>query len=577
MQNPYKLFHGALAHRHLLIGLDSEASGDERPGLFPMINVGLVYCNRCAPHGPAQHVLTEVSRRVHGFLLGPLRWFTKHGRTTVGERLLWEQDLFKDAIEHVAFRRPEHESRHALANTDQTAAARRHPAARGYRWSVEQLLLAPGLPPQPSPWLRLLSDGESRGESVGAGARDESLSGLPLWIFSPWNVPPHGAACAGQWALRPSPVMVGHLVGCTSKLLVMRQLGWWHYDASATDDDHRPRAAVTAATAAAATAAAAAATTRSALLPGVQQAAPPTSAAVARALPSSTASAASGLASGLALRLAFPLSTRVLVLRHHGIRITTPQDVGRVWEMIRRFSLLALASGRRAILPLVPCPLTPCAPRVPNPLRTELFTITLGDPQACETPAAAASPAPAGGDGVESQPSDATAAELAPRAVDAPLGWAPSPNTSRWWWSARRERGRVARGCCQAVPSYGSCIDPAGARRALREEPLLCAADLARLLDEHRWANHSGLLGGTPMLATFYLPRSDLFSAATLAALREQRARVLVADARHDALARLPSIEWLRAEAGASQAKRLGLAQVHSAGARCFAALARGK
>ena len=42
--NPYDLFHGALAHRQLIVGLDSEASGESRPGLFPMINVGIVYC-----------------------------------------------------------------------------------------------------------------------------------------------------------------------------------------------------------------------------------------------------------------------------------------------------------------------------------------------------------------------------------------------------------------------------------------------------------------------------------------------------------------------------------------------------
>ena len=36
-----------------------------------MINVGLVYCQRCEAHGPAHRVVSDVTRRVERFLLGP--------------------------------------------------------------------------------------------------------------------------------------------------------------------------------------------------------------------------------------------------------------------------------------------------------------------------------------------------------------------------------------------------------------------------------------------------------------------------------------------------------------------------
>ena len=54
--------------------------------MFPMINVGLVYCQRCAKDGSAHRVLAEVSRRVQQFLFGPLLYKTKHRHTFIAER-----------------------------------------------------------------------------------------------------------------------------------------------------------------------------------------------------------------------------------------------------------------------------------------------------------------------------------------------------------------------------------------------------------------------------------------------------------------------------------------------------------
>lgn len=527
--DPYALFHGTLSHRQLFVGLDSEVGGDQRPGLFPMINVGLVYCQRCAPDGAANVVLSEVVRRVHAFLDGPLLWKTKSRHTMIAERVLWEQDLFKDALLHVAFDLPPHESRHARANANPPPEGfARDPRARERTWRLENVTLDAATPPQPWPWLSL---------------RDESAMGLPLYIFSPWNVPPHGAACAGQWAMRPPPVMIGHLVGCTAKHLIMRQLGWWHYEVSAAD-------ALAAA-------------------PSVPSAPQP------------------------ATKRAFPEDARVLVLRAHELQMNGPQDVTKMWSVIRRFAMLALALGRRAVLPLVPyappeqstrldapralshspnarlagcvdrCALSPCAPRVPNPLRSSLSTVTLGDAAAC----------------AETFSDDGTTElGLIPRAVDSPLGWRPSPDTSRWWWTPNRRNPHVRPGCCQPIPHYASCIDPAGARRPLGAEALLSTADLGRLLAEshHQPPSHRapGLNTAAPSGATIKtvaLPAS--WADEAIDELEQHaKARVLVLDTGRLADARLPSIEWLVRRGGAGTAAEEAIG-AHAS--KCFVALGK--
>ena len=554
--NPYALFHGALAHRNLIVGLDSEAGGKERPGLFPMINVGLVYCQRCAINGGGHRVLKEVSRRVHSFLFGPLLWKTKHGHTMIAERVLWEQDLFKDALEHTAFNLPSGESRHAAGNANPPEGGFvRDPTARERGWRIEAIGLAPGLPPQSSPWLPLhaassssphvaLAAGSSGGSvaATTAGA-DESATGLPLWIFSPWNVPPHGSACAGQWAFRPSPVMIGHLVGCTSKHLIMRQLGWWHYEVSAAD---MLAAKEEGRSAAAKAAAAKAATTQP------QQPTP---------------------------TRAFPPDARVLVLRHHNLRMRAPDDVHGVWDVLRRFSMLALALGRRAVLPLVPCGLSPCAPRVPNPLRPSLYTVTLGDPTACDEPP---KPPEAGHGNARwdlSQPAPSTSVDaLTQRPYMSPLGWAPSPNTSKWWWEPRwRGPKREERGCCQAIPSFASCIDPAGARRPLGVEPLLATADLGRFLEEiHKKDDLKGSAAQplSPMIAMVATVRlSKEWGEDSLDELREaSAAKVLVLDGVWEASTRLPSIDWLVQNGGAGAAAEEAIG-AHAA--KCFTQLGK--
>jgi hypothetical protein len=174
----------------------------------------------------------------------------------------------------------------------------------------------------------------------------------------------------------------------------------------------------------------------------------------------------------------FPPSTRVLVLRSHGVHIHTSEDIPNAWEVVRRFAMLGLLLGRRPVLPLLPCALSPCAPRVPNPLRASLVMISFGDAAACADP----EPGVVAGEPVETRVSEATLLREmmvgghGREGGETPYGWVPSPNTSRWWWVTRpasRRRGqratlpRVRRGCCQAVPAAVSCVDPSGARRPM--------------------------------------------------------------------------------------------------------------
>ena len=630
--NVYELLHGRLSHHHLFIGLDHEASGKERPNVFPMINVGLVYCQRCAPDGPAHRVLREVTRRVQHFLFGEVLYQTRHGRSGIAVRVLWEQDLFKDAIEHVAYRLPMHASRHARSNADPQPGVPHHdPDAPTRGWRFESVAPAAGSQPARFPWLLLparttppemdalpVFAAASAAEMAASEARalrapgTESLLALPLWVFSPWNVPPHGAACAGQWAEVPSPVMIGHMVGSSSKGLTMRQLGWWHYDVTAFD-------CAAAATATAATAATAAATTAAPLFV-------PTS-VVGGGAPVSWNASVSPTASASSAPVppprVFSAATRVLVLRSHGVQIHKSEDIPNAWEVVRHFAMLGLLLGRRPVLPLLPCTLSPCAPRVPSPLRPNLIMISFGDAAACADP----EPGVVAGEPVEIMVSEA--ALLREMMVgghgreggETPYGWIPSPNTSRWWWETRstsRRRGqratppRVRRGCCQAVPAAVSCVDPSGARRPMCEEPLLCAADLRRLLAEQQARKATTLATGgsvrrvgaetaptaegetaptaeaetAPMaeggphrlieLVTLQLAKPDGVN-RTLERLLSSSATVLVLDAVRQASERLPSL--VREASQATHTSRSAWADASSGvglyATRCLARLGR--
>jgi hypothetical protein len=474
---------------------------------------------------------------------------TRGGRTAIAETVLWEQDLFKDAIEHVAFGVRRSESRHAWSNADAQPGFHKDPDAKRRKWRTEWLVPSQQTPPAAFQWLKLpLAQHASVADAAGQGGSaiqydaakpgDESLVALPLWVFSPWNVPPYGGACAGQWTARPSPVLVGHMVGCTSKHLTMRQLGWWHYDVSAVDL-YLAR--------------------REASMAGLQPRVADHGVVLSKApsLPSlpSPPSPPLVLPSATHTR-AFAEGTAVIVLAGHGVAIRTKEHVVHAWSVLRRYALLGLLLRRRVVLPLLPCELAPCAPRVPNPLRSSTVMLSMGDNTTCrQLPT-----------GLGALTTTRLLQLLTSRSVEAPLEWVPTPNTSRWWWKPNRGPHRPPiKGCCHLVPATGSCVDPSGARRPLGDEPMLCTADLGRLLAEELDARRSAR--GTTVDATSTVQEQPpLLESHALApewsneqfsALKRSEASVLVLDAHEEPLQRLPNAAWLKQRTKGGRASRI--------------------
>ena len=522
--DPYLLFHGALAGHRLLVGLDSErrAGGRHQSLLYPAVNVGLVYANRCAPGGPAHELLREVTRRAERFLLGPLM-FDFRGGGAITQNVMWEQDLFKDSLEHLAYGLDPSVARHTMAWT--TLARTATPAevsarvrAERWGWRFEPLPIAPGRPPQRVAWL-----------PIGPTAK-ESVAGLPLWVFSPYNVPPHGAMCDGRWAgvaaRTPSPVMVGHLVGCQAKFWMLRLLGWYRYDVETHAYGVSGRGA----------------------LGGTRRGAR----AVDR--PASTA-AGPAVESRVA---AFPPSVRVLVLSNHSLPLLrSPSDQLRAWGVVRRYAMLALLLGRRAVLPTLRCRLSPCGPSRAPAMRPSTHALTMADAAMCE---------PADGEAAAGSGPPAVRGGSAPSqwwrnsTGEAAMGWAAAPEEAEGW---RRRGPRL--GCCQLVPTARDCLDMYGGRHALATEPLLCAADLARLLSD---ARASAAPTSPPVVGT--APLGASWTDASFDELRASEARVLVLDGRGEpgrVEAALPPLEWIERRVKAA-AEGGGVAIEDRAGAR---------
>ena len=129
-----------------VVGLDSEAGGIGAFYNFPAVNVGLVYCS--AGGGAAQWVMEEVGRRARHYLRNaPIRRTAAGG---VEQMVLWEQDLFRDALEGAAFNstRYRHSLRHGFVSG---AAARRDARAHAQPWEWQTTRL-PDLPPPAAAW-----------------------------------------------------------------------------------------------------------------------------------------------------------------------------------------------------------------------------------------------------------------------------------------------------------------------------------------------------------------------------------------------------------------------------------------
>ena len=107
--NPYPILHDVLAKHALVSGL-----GDDQvswPLAFPDANVGLVYA-RGPVGGGAHWVVSEVARRLELLLRGELLGWPR--RRGLSQRVLWDQEVFKDVLETAALTPLAPSYRHAL-------------------------------------------------------------------------------------------------------------------------------------------------------------------------------------------------------------------------------------------------------------------------------------------------------------------------------------------------------------------------------------------------------------------------------------------------------------------------------
>ena len=480
--DPYPLFHGPLAHRELILGLDGSYDGSYNPHMFPAINVGVAYCQG-ARRGAAQWVLEEMERRVLAFLVAPP---LMQGNTrNVAQQVLWEQDTMKDAIETAVFgesRPAEAVLRHVrMYEVIGEAPPRLLRPGRKYKWRHERL---EGVAARAADvvWLPLLP-------SLAPGAQNETVAGVPQWFFSQYLNPPLGHGVGGAWAAVPSPVLIGHFVTQKLKFVLMRLMGWWHYDLERfADSKYEVR------------------------------------------VERERQSAAGGKLLPRRRRLVFPpASSKALVLRRHRISLQ-PKAAGSelnargvhrlvaLRESLVRFMFLALAVGRRAVLPAVPCAITPMGPRIPRALWGDTTVVQMRNASLC-------------GDAAR-EPTWVLEPSVAP---------------AESWTTVRKasvDSALLMRsgGCCQLVVNE-RCLDPYGTQHALHQEAVWFERDLGHLVHEARAAD-GGKAPPFPVVAL-----SSLVGGAnqSLDALwQHAAARVVVVDAEDsDSLEALPPLDRL--------------------------------
>ena len=405
--DPYPLLHGPLAHHTLLTGLDTDqptmpfcaqchlernfihppgSSPFEpittthvshwhrvgtlaSPADFPPINVGFVYAHGGAG-SPTHWVLTETRRRVQSFLVGEAMELPK--RRGRGQMSLWDQDTFKDVLETAAFSPSNASYRHAMLHAkSRYGGPPPHRLATslpdGWAWRIEGLRFFGNVTAAlPSLWLPLhlpraaisLPSGPGKAtsipttehgalltndESAVAGVANGSFGALPLWFFSTYLRCPHGGICDGRWGWRRPPIVIGHLVGTKVKFWLLRLLGWWHYRAA------RP------------------------LLPE------PTAAEHNEGAFTN----GSGPIIGPEPPVFSPTLVRPLVIRGHQLGpLQDPRRIRTLRQQLVRLTLLAIALGRRAVMPIVPCKIP--VPETPPSLRGSTAIVKLTNTQLCD-------------------------------------------------------------------------------------------------------------------------------------------------------------------------------------------------
>ena len=454
--SPYDWLH-SLSHHALLVGLDADKSGAELARWFPCINVGFVYFTGAAD-GAAQWLLAETARRFEAVLLGNVVPLPRPRAKLVSQMVLWEQDTFRDVVETSAFGRwpssHRHVLEHMLGRAEPSLVAARREAAT-WDWQREQLNFTPRVPPTDAfriPWLRLHA-------SHRPPRPAESMAGLPHWIFAPYKECPYGNVCDGSWGLRAPPHAISHFQATRLKHLLARLLGWWRYEV-----ELRPLAD-------------SAATARKAgglggRLGGRARRFPARSSPALPALPTAPTPAQASPAQ-VSPAQASPAPARVfghnpqgqeirlLVLRNHStVLLGSRRAVRALWAQMAQWVMVALALGRRAVLPYVPCPLP--APPLPPKLAESATLVSTRRASLC---------------------SGAEAAEV---------GWRDERHVSTAWAPsllAAYEGHRLppSAGCCVLAPDAAPrCVSRYGIRRRLADELLLTEGELSWWADERR-------------------------------------------------------------------------------------------
>jgi hypothetical protein len=457
--DPYPLLRGPLGHHSLVTGLDNDR--DRSPFVFPNTNVGFVYA-RGPPKSAAHWVLAETRRRFERLLRGEIFPLPSVRGMSQQQGVVWEQDTVRDVLETAAFTPAAPSYRraqaHCAARTAGIVASRSYvPKLPSYmKLRIEQVRFFPqnrSRPPMPSAWLPLhlpvtseaafsfssmspagpnasagcngsdvggklfsIWDGLEAKPQLGSATPDGSYSALPLWIFSSYLSCPHGATCDGRWGRRPPPILMGHLVGSITKLWVLRLFGWWHYDAGRL---------------------------------------PPTPGGGDKANP------------------VYPAhEVRPLVLRGHSLVLgRTVDSLRRLQHQLLRWTLLAIALGRRAVIPLVPC--SHPTPDVPVDLNFISVLIKMADSTACGADARAPSWRLPPTVPIEPSHERLTATTEMDRMIR---------------YGLRKEP--PAASCCQLIPEV-KCIDRFGDRGELKDELMLCERDLGWIDAEEEGERHT--------------------------------------------------------------------------------------
>ncbi|KAL1508393.1 hypothetical protein AB1Y20_004503 [Prymnesium parvum] len=471
--DPYEILRGPLRHHDLVVAIDSGRSGRQLPRFFPAINVGFVYC-RDSPGGAAHRALVEVASRFERMLCGEITPIPSR-KATFSQQVLWEQDTFADVIESSAFALSGMEKfRHTISHIARNK--RFEDAAMSRDWIRPRFQWLPYTQGSEGNELLLGREGNESGgtQAHSAPSREARLAALPMWYLASYAACPYGNACDGRWARSPTPLGVAHMVGERGKCLLMRLFGWWDY--------------------------------RVDLNSFVSQRDTSRSIRSLKRLSRLQAGGLSDQAKAVALkaqvavtRVAFPLSVRVLAVRGaaHQLSIGKAGVItpSQLFAAIARWALVALALGRRLVLPMVRCDLRRSRHSLlPKPLNQMASIVLLDDPSLCDS--RADSPtwvAPPPSKLRDARPSPNATHDIDERARGAwNIGRGGAAHSQlRQTGEGQRGRRGIRRGCCALVPRASKCVDEFGTRRMLHEELILLERDLSRLKEESELAGES--------------------------------------------------------------------------------------